>query len=551
MQEIVVQLDSPTEVEDLKWLLFYIYHEEWPSEDSFCDSETKIESKSKMADDEKVLRPVLPEPMLAEPVMAPTSLLSSRSTKASPTRRDDDGKEREETTKNEPVVWSKRSDRFLRLLCLADKFSFHRAAKTCCAELCKNMTLATTYRILLLPESLFVTGFCASLRRTHQAFLLRVFEDFDQMWQTSEFFDLPFCGLCDLLASSTLRTDTDNTVYVAARAWWHWNQVLKVGSAAPGSTIHTGVDQKSRPLVAEVQSERSGETKGLTTHSVMVKHPPLLFSTIRPPSYTKEQKNQLERLASLIRFDLMTPDFFLDVVMHDNWLTEIATREIFTKALLRHASSESRMTYLMPEFRRGAREATKTPRIFAFSWQMLKVSTWPLDSFAFSSSFYVGGYWFRFQSARKLSPLSPHPALGLWLSVDLERTGLTPDASFYLSLFSQFSFRNVTSGKLEATHCPSRDFFLPEVHELGYFNVFNTTWYHSFERQHPFPLASWLAPTVCILSEHSFSHRADLTRQPSKWIDDNDSLFVTVTLSFSEDHEKAPFTTVLASPLAA
>lgn len=193
-----------------------------------------------------------------------------------------------------------------------------------------------------------------------------------------------------------------------------------------------------------------------------------------------------------MRYHLLSVDFLLDVVKYDEiWYrsgssinTEI--REVFDahvrSGIEFHAASLNRRKtnpqdrHLLGLYRKGSLKVAGTGAL-PFRWQIEHVSKMTEGKYIFSPSFYLEGYWFRLQAGRIKWARADGFSLALFLSVDLEMSGIVNTRGFFIKTESQFGVFNLSRSRYEPTHLPSFDTFHTGVSELGYFDLLKKPWF--------------------------------------------------------------------------
>lgn len=261
-------------------------------------------------------------------------------------------------------------------------------------------------------------------------------QDLDAIWQGDDFLKLTGDQVCAVL--DQCRARSENTVYCAAARWW---------------------------------------------------------------KHSKPDAALLPTLLRCIRFPMLTTSFLLDVVDE-----AFAPPALMRQAFEFHTSS--------PERRRRCpivlpRDGPGMEIPISFTWRIEGVSKMAEGAYIFSPSFYVDGYWFRLQAGCIPWDRSDGPAFALFLSLvsflcfsivlmnrvlqDLPATGLDLDSDFFVQTESQFlvspipvrryltclllkQIRDTETKEIFGTHQPAMDTFIPQIRELGYFDLCHMSW---------------------------------------------------------------------------
>ena len=191
-------------------------------------------------------------------------------------------------------------------------------------------------------------------------------------------------------------------------------------------------------------------------------------------------------LFSQIRFPLLSRDFLVDIVKQDKeWYQGLPTDDY--KAM--KAELDARVQECVP-----TRPGLPTITFFSYVWEVPKVSKFVKNVWTISPTFYVDGYWFYLQCARRplhqkneqkesneqktekrLLP-ETDDAFCLYLAVDLLASGLATERDFFIQTESEFRIFNHVLKRPEPMFTPSKDCFYKGQTNLGYDDVFKEPW---------------------------------------------------------------------------
>ncbi|AYV82441.1 MAG: hypothetical protein Hyperionvirus1_20 [Hyperionvirus sp.] len=346
------------------------------------------------------------------------------------------------------VTEDQRNKYGLHLLFLADRFGIDKAMGHCIAILVKNLTIEKCSRYLDLPDSLLMNPECEKLINIAKSFLIKEFQDFDALCFSDKFLNLSLNGVVALFMSDELRVRSENTIYRSGQNWW----VYRYGA------LHSDHSQCGSSALS---------------------------------------------LLGSIRWHKMSSDFVMDIVKSDRSFIckkmpdavrinlENLRMENYIHALEYHSASATRRKINRSYQRLDANNRTYSDfkvdsSSFTLTWILKDVSKMVEGKYIFSESCHINGYWFRLQAGKIRWEREDGFAFALFTSLDLEKSGINPANSFFVSAETQFRVLNKETGIIEPTHLPSLDTFTNGVNELGYFDVFKKSWYDLIRHDSPY-----------------------------------------------------------------